>query len=193
MKLYTKTGDKGATALYGGTRVSKHALRVKAYGTVDEANAAIGVARAHLQHSQKHAELDAHLADIQSMLFHVGADLATPQDSAYRKNIIPIQATDVTPLEVLIDACEAELAPLQNFILPGGHVAAAQLHLARTVTRRAERDVVALAEHEEINAQVVVYLNRLSDLLFAYARLVNQREGEAETAWHVKARKASDA
>ncbi len=184
MKIYTKTGDKGTTALYGGERVLKNALRVSAYGSVDEANAAIGLARSHLDQKA----IDNHLTDLQNALFDLGADLATPSDSKYRSNITPIDDRDVTQLEELIDAYDKELPPLTNFILPGGHSAAAALHLARTVTRRAEREVVALAEQEELNTHAVIYLNRLSDLLFTLARVINKNAGVSETNWHLKGR-----
>lgn len=184
MKIYTKTGDAGTTALYGGERVAKDALRVAAYGTVDEANAAIGVARAQLGDIQ----LDKELAGIQNTLFDVGADLATPEESRYRKNLMPIDEADVAVVEKLIDKHDAELAPLKNFILPGGNQAAAALQLARAVVRRAEREVVQLAQHEAVNPQVTIYLNRLSDLLFVLARVANMKSGVSETRWQVKGR-----
>ena len=184
MKIYTKTGDKGTTALYGGERVSKDARRVNAYGTVDEANAVLGLARAHLEDG----ELGGELAKLQNALFDLGADLATPHSSRYRENITPIDEDDVAHVEGLIDRLEEALAPLQNFILPGGHPAAAALHMARGVTRRAERNVVELMHEAEVNAQVGVYLNRLSDLLFVMARVVNAGAEIPETEWHVKGR-----
>ena len=184
MKIYTKTGDKGTTALYGGERVSKDARRVNAYGTVDEANAVLGLARAHLGDS----ELGSELAKLQNALFDLGADLASPHGSRYRENITPIDEDDVAHVEGLIDRLEEALAPLQNFILPGGHPAAAALHMARGVTRRAERNVVELMHEAEVNAQVGIYLNRLSDLLFVMARVVNAGADISETEWHVKGR-----
>ena len=185
MKIYTKTGDAGETGLYGGERVPKDALRVSAYGTIDEANAAIGVARS----SFADLSISEDLAAIQNALFDVGADLATPNDSKYRENITPIDERDVAHLEKLIDGYEEELEPLQAFILPGGHEAAAALHLARTVVRRAERDVTQLAREETVNTHVAVYLNRLSDLLFVMARVMNMKQGVSETRWQVKGRK----
>jgi cob(I)alamin adenosyltransferase len=182
MKIYTKTGDKGETGLYGGERVAKDSWRVAAYGTVDEANSAIGMARSHLNDE----ELDKDLAHIQNALFDVGADLATPNASKYRKNVSPIDEQDISVLERLID--HYDNTPLTNFILPGGHPASAALHLARTVTRRAEREVTTLKRNEEINEHVAVYLNRLSDLLFVMARAVNAKAGISETKWHVKGR-----
>ena len=184
MKIYTKTGDKGTTGLYGGERVPKDALRVNAYGTVDEANAAIGLARAQLADKP----MDEHLATIQNALFDLGADLATPNGSNYRKNITPMDDADIASLEVLIDRYDEDLLPLQNFILPGGHPASAALQFARTVVRRAEREVITLKGQEEINEHVIVYLNRLSDLLFVLARIVNMKAGVSEARWHVKGR-----
>ena len=186
MKIYTKTGDAGTTGLYGGERVPKDALRVAAYGTVDETNAVIGLARAQLEAGD--ANLNGDLASVQNALFDVGADLATPQDSPYRKSVAPIDAADVAHLEGLIDAYDATLPELQNFILPGGHPASAALQLARAVVRRAERETVRLSHEEETNPQVAVYLNRLSDLLFVLARVVNMRAGVSEVSWQVKGR-----
>ena len=184
MKIYTKTGDQGETALYGGERVSKDHLRVNAYGTVDETNAALGMVRAHLNASA----LDKALENIQNALFDVGADLATPESSSYRKNIVAIDESDVTQLEHLIDSLDSDIEPLQNFILPGGHPASAALQLARTVCRRAERETIHLAHSEPVNEHVVIYLNRLSDVLFTMARVVNAQAGISETQWHVKGR-----
>ena len=184
MKIYTKTGDKGETGLYGGVRVSKDAARVAAYGTVDEANAALGMARAYYADKAVNDDLEI----VQNALFDVGADLATPQESKYRSQITPIDEDDVRDLERLIDRYDRELEALKSFILPGGHEAAATLHFARTVVRRAEREVVALAREEKVNPHVAIYLNRLSDLLFVMARVVNMRMGVSETRWLVKGR-----
>jgi len=184
MKIYTKTGDAGETGLYGGERVPKDALRVNAYGTVDEANAAVGVARS----SFADVKINEDLAAIQNALFDVGADLATPHGSKYRSNITAMDEQDVTHLETLIDRYEAQLEPLQAFVLPGGHEASAALHLARTIVRRAEREVTHLARQEEVNAQVAIYLNRLSDLLFVMARVMNMKQGISEKRWQVKGR-----
>ncbi|MDZ7705872.1 MAG: cob(I)yrinic acid a,c-diamide adenosyltransferase [Trueperaceae bacterium] len=195
MKIYTKTGDRGETALYGGQRVAKDDARVSAYGTVDEANAAVGMARAALQTDQTETDqtdlqtdLDATLAHLQNALFDVGADLATPLDSRYRANIAAIDEADIRHLEATIDRYEAGLEPLQAFILPGGHPASAALQLARATIRRAERETVALARHDQINPHVGVFLNRFSDLLFVLARAVNTNAGHSETRWHVKGR-----
>lgn len=178
------------TALYGGERVPKDALRVEAYGTVDEANALLGVARAQLDSS---SAFDALLESLQFALFDVGADLATPE-SRYRENIVPLSKEDVNQLEEDIDTLEVDLPPLKTFILPGGHSAAASLHQARTVVRRAERCVASLSQEEAINPQVAIYLNRLSDLLFVLARAVNAAAGVPDYAWQARkpARQAAD-
>jgi cob(I)alamin adenosyltransferase len=185
MKIYTKTGDAGETGLYGGERVKKYSKRVSSYGTVDEANSAIGLARAHLGDT----EIDGVLAQIQNALFDVGADLATPSGSKYEKNLIRIDAQDVENLEHLIDRFQEECPPWSNFIHPGGTPAAATLQLARAITRRAEREVLELESLEELNHSVIVYLNRLSDFLFILARVVNARAGMSEAGWHVKGRR----
>ncbi|HWC74697.1 MAG TPA: cob(I)yrinic acid a,c-diamide adenosyltransferase [Gemmatimonadales bacterium] len=183
MKIYTKTGDAGQTSLFGGDRVSKDDPRVQAYGDVDEANAAIGLAAA-----LEPAEFEsAALQTIQRDLFTIGAELATP-DSAKLEKVLarigtPIGAAEVRVLEELIDAHEAKLAPLKNFILPGGTPKAAAFHLARTSCRRAERSVVALSRDRKINPVIIHYLNRLSDLLFVLARAVNHQAGTADITW----------
>jgi cob(I)alamin adenosyltransferase len=177
MKIYTRTGDDGTTGLLGGRRVSKADLRVEAYGDVDEANAALGLARA----VGLPAPLDVVLARAQSTLFQVGAALATPPDRD--SGTAPVAASDVAALESAIDAIVASLAPLQSFILPGGAEGAARLHLARTVCRRAERAVVALASRETVDPLLVRYLNRLSDLLFVQARAANHAAGVADVPW----------
>ncbi|MGV3524556.1 MAG: cob(I)yrinic acid a,c-diamide adenosyltransferase [Candidatus Sericytochromatia bacterium] len=176
MKIYTKTGDRGDTALWGGQRVPKDALRIQSYGTVDECNAVLGLARASLTDPA----LDALLGKLQDQLFVVGSDLASDLSVT---QVPRIGREAVAALEASIDALESELAPLQQFILPGGTAAAAQLHLARTVCRRAERWVVSLQREEEINPEVVIYLNRLSDLLFVAARVANARAGVADVPW----------
>lgn len=177
-RIYTRSGDKGQTSLGDGSRVAKHALRVEAYGTVDEANAVIGIARQHTE-----AEADVMLARIQNELFDLGADLCTPAaaDEAPGK-ALRMTAAQVARLESEIDAMNADLAPLNSFILPGGSAAAAQLHLARTVIRRAERLITALAEGEAVNPQAIAYANRLSDHFFVLARWLNGR-GTADILW----------
>ena len=178
MKIYTKTGDSGETGLYGGTRVPKNAMRVEACGTVDELNACIGVARCQIRDE----EINAILHRIQNELFDVGADLAALEThpKAATLRIPPV----LTPeLERDIDRLEAELPSLKNFILPGGSACGTAIHLARTVCRRAERCVVSLAQTESVNPAVLIYLNRLSDLLFVLARTVNHRSEESEPLW----------
>jgi cob(I)alamin adenosyltransferase len=177
MKIYTKTGDDGQTGLWGGLRVPKDSARVQAYGTVDECNAAVGVARA----IAGAGELDDLLAHIQDQLFVVGADLATPGQAA---NIPRVGPEMIIFIEETIDRLEAELVPLKQFILPGGTPAAAHLHLARTICRRAERWVVALAHAEPIGPQIAIYLNRLSDGLFVLARAANARAGVPDVPWN---------
>ncbi len=179
MKIYTKTGDAGETALFGGGRVHKDDLRVEAYGAVDELNAAVGVARTLVGDT----ELDGELARVQDELFTVGADLATPANVKARSAVPPVEPTWIQRLEQAIDRWEAELPKLDHFVLPGGSPLAAALHLARCVCRRAERRTVALHRHTALDAQVLVYLNRLSDFLFVSARLANHRAGVAETTW----------
>lgn len=176
MKIYTRTGDAGETGLWGGQRVAKDTLRVQAYGTVDECNAAIGVARANLLDPT----LDALLAEVQNQLFVVGSDLASPDPAA---RVPRISSAEIDQLESAIDDLEAGLAPLRQFILPGGNLAAAHLHLARTICRRAERNVVSLAHEEPLSDSIAMYLNRLSDFLFVAARSANARAGIADVPW----------
>lgn len=186
MKIYTRSGDTGETGLFGGGRVPKDDLRVRAYGAVDEANAALGMARSALPRSADGAPaaaLDDDLARLQSALFDLGADLATPLDAKARGAVRPIAAADVDALEARIDALDEELEPLTGFVLPGGAPAAAALHLARSVTRRAERETVALARAADVNPQALRYLNRLSDLLFTLARAVNARSRVPDVPW----------
>lgn len=178
MKIYTRTGDDGSTGLFAGGRVSKTHLRVEAYGTVDELNSAIGLARA----LKATPDTDAKLESVQNALFNLGADLATPLD-AQAAWIVRVESSAAQGLEADIDAMTADLPELKNFILPGGSPAAAQIQVARTICRRAERLAVALAQTEATNAEVVIYLNRLSDWLFTLARWENQRAGISETKW----------
>ncbi|EDP65455.1 hypothetical protein BAL199_12381 [alpha proteobacterium BAL199] len=180
-RIYTRGGDQGQTSLGDGTRVTKHSARPTAYGTVDEANAVIGLARLTAT-ADGGPECDAMLARIQNDLFDLGADLCTPEQADPKYPPLRIVAEQVTRLEAEIDAMNAELAPLNSFILPGGKPAAAQLHLARTVTRRAEREITALAEHEPVNPLAVQYANRLSDHLFVLARWINDR-GQQDVLW----------
>jgi cob(I)alamin adenosyltransferase len=182
-KIYTRTGDGGSTALANGERRPKHDLRVSAYGTVDEANACIGMARLHTR--SDHAEIDAMLSDIQNDLFDLGADLATPgPDGKAGHEPLRILPSQVTRLEADIDRLNEKLSPLRSFILPGGSPAAAALHLARTVARRAERLMVELAslEGEAIGSEALQYINRVSDFLFVAARAVND-DGRKDVLW----------
>lgn len=178
MKIYTKTGDKGDTRLFDGTRVRKNDSRVEAYGSVDELNAFIGATSAFLED----AELRAILTDIQRDLFSVGAQLADPQQHG-KKAKSKLDPARTVALEQLIDRFETELPPLRQFILAGGVPAGALLHVARTVCRRAERRVVELADQVELDSGTIEYLNRLSDFLFVLARLVNHRQGQQEIPW----------
>ena len=183
MKVYTRTGDDGTTGLFGGDRVAKTHPRIAAYGTVDETNAVLGLARAHLAGADGDAarDLSALLGRLQEELFVLGGDLASPHDTKYP--VPRIEPAHVDALEADIDRLETGLAPLKHFILPTGSPAAATLHLARTVSRRAERGVVELAGLEAINTPAATYLNRLSDLLFVMARAANAAAGVAETEW----------
>ncbi len=171
-RIYTRGGDTGETSLGDGSRVAKPDLRVAAFGTVDEANAAIGLARLHAT-----AEIDAMLARIQNDLFDLGADLSTPESGKRGKEALRILASQVERLEREIDAMNAELKPLDSFVLPGGTPCAAHLHLARTVVRRAERLAAELARRDKINPEALKYLNRLSDHLFVLSRHVNDKGG----------------
>lgn len=178
-RIYTRGGDKGETSLGDGTRVPKHDLRVAAYGTVDEANAVIGLARLH---TAALADIDAMLARIQNDLFDLGADLCTPEAPDPKYPPLRILESQVDRLEAEIDAMNADLAPLTSFILPGGSPAAAYLHLARTVVRRAERHMTELAGQEPVNPAAVKYMNRLSDHLFVLGRKVNDN-GAGDVLW----------
>lgn len=179
-RIYTKTGDRGETALGNGTRVPKHALRVGAYGTVDELNATLGLARLHAEGDMSEA-----IARIQNDLFDLGADLARPEmekDHEAGYPVLRIIESQVARLEAEIDAMIARLEPLRSFILPGGTPLAAHLHLCRTVARRAEREAVALAATEPVNDGAVKYLNRLSDWFFVAGRIAND-DGRADILW----------
>lgn len=178
MKIYTRTGDEGETSLFSGGRVRKDHLRVEAYGTVDELNSLLGLARAETLPDLAQQRLER----IQNELFIIGADLATPMESspAWLKRL-PMDV--IEPLEIEIDEMTLELPALKNFILPGGTRAAATIHVARTVCRRAERLTIRLKSEESLNPAIIVYLNRLSDWLFTLARWINLRAGEPETRW----------
>jgi cob(I)alamin adenosyltransferase len=182
-KIYTRTGDKGTTALGSGERVPKHSLRIDAYGTVDETNASIGMVRLHLGDADP--KLDAMLLRIQNDLFDLGADLCVP-DRGQKLEYEPLRMVDaqVKRLEQEIDEMNAELKPLRSFVLPGGTPAAAALHMARTISRRAERLMVALAgePNEPVGPAALKYINRLSDFLFVASRYVNDR-GKSDVLW----------
>ncbi|MBI2430881.1 MAG: cob(I)yrinic acid a,c-diamide adenosyltransferase [Candidatus Levybacteria bacterium] len=170
MKIYTKTGDKGETSLFGGKRVSKASLRVEAYGTVDELNSAIGVVLAKMENKE--------LSNIQNDLFLIGTMLANP-----KAKIVTGLQKRVEEFETLIDRMTSKLPELRNFILPGGGTTGSLLHVARTVCRRAERRVVALSQKEKVDRAILMYFNRLSDLLFTMARYVNHKEKKKEVIW----------
>lgn len=178
MKIYTKTGDMGETTLFGGRRVSKANARIESYGLVDQLNAQLGIVMLHVDDP----ELSTLIQRVQSQLFDLGADLATPVDveSDY---IVRVSSTQVEQLEQEIDQMETELAPLKTFILPGGTPAAAHLHMARTICRQAERATVHLSSIEPINEYALILLNRLSDWLFVMARLANHRNQTPDIPW----------
>ncbi|MCG9127443.1 cob(I)yrinic acid a,c-diamide adenosyltransferase [Candidatus Poribacteria bacterium] len=178
MKIYTKFGDTGDTALYGGSRISKDTLQIEAIGTVDELNAFIGFANTLIEES----DISDILERVQNHLFSLGADLATP-DSHTKSHTIRITGDFTEEMERLIDSLSEELPPLTNFILPGGSNAGGLIHLARTVCRRSERCVVRLSKELDINPEIIICLNRLSDLLFVVARVVNNRSNSSEPIW----------
>lgn len=178
-RVYTGGGDDGTTALVGGRRVPKDSLRIEAYGTVDELNSTIGVAIA----SGMAEELRERFLVVQQVLFNLGTVLATPAEDASRMAGPGIEDRHATQVEAWIDEWNEQLAPLTSFVLPGGDLAAAQLHVARTVCRRAERLVVRLGREEPVTSEVLVYLNRLSDFLFVAARYQSKLGGQAETLW----------
>jgi cob(I)alamin adenosyltransferase len=189
-KVYTRTGDAGKTRLAGGQQVWKDSLRVEAYGTVDELNALVGLVRvfnADLAESDARARLEESLRWVQNKLFDVGGILATAPGQAL-KNMPHVASGDITRLEQLIDACQKDLAPLKEFILPGGGKVSGLLHHARTVCRRAERVCVKLAREEPVEPAIVKFLNRLSDALFVLARWVGKMQGEAEFLWERETR-----
>ena len=181
MRIYTRTGDQGSTSLFGGGRVRKDHPRTAAYGDVDELNSAVGLARA----TAPAESFDDLLQAVQRDLFSIGGRLATPRPEKVAKTmekaVLPPERAE--SLERVMDEAEAELAPLEAFVLPGGTPKAAALHVARTVCRRAERSVVHLAAEEEVPPEILIYLNRLSDLLFTLARLANHRAGTPDITW----------
>ncbi len=175
MKIYTRSGDEGKTALFGGRRVGKDSVRIEAYGTVDELNAFLGYACSCAESD----EIRSYLTEIQHELFLLGSDLATPIDSK-NVNVSRITADNVQRLETLIDTLEEQLQPIRYFILPGGTETASRLHVCRTISRRTERRIVHLATTEEINELDIKYINRLSDLLFVLARYANHIDGQQD-------------
>jgi cob(I)alamin adenosyltransferase len=180
VKIYTRRGDEGETDLFGGPRVGKDHLRVEAYGAVDELSAALGLAAAHTHH----ADLRAICLRVQASLFELGAQLASPDAERRATSRVPeLREDDVARLEAEIDALDAELEPLRHFVLPGGTAGAAAFHLARTVCRRAERRIVALARGDALGPEPLRYVNRLSDLLFTLARVENRRAGVPDVEW----------
>jgi cob(I)alamin adenosyltransferase len=181
-KIYTRRGDDGSTGLFGGPRVRKHDLRVRAYGEVDELNSALGLARCELS-DERLRDLAAFVDALQSDLFTLGAELATPDPSSAPKSLARVGAEHVERLEREIDRLTAELPPMRFFILPGGSRAAAALHVCRTICRRAERTAAELAEQAQVSTHALAWLNRLSDLLFTLARAANVRLSIAEVPW----------
>jgi cob(I)alamin adenosyltransferase len=185
-RVYTRTGDSGETALVGGRRVPKDSARIEAYGTVDELNAIVGLARAfnaeQLGRGEKHRCLDGVLKKLQNELFDLGSELATPADASY-EGMFRMGPTQVEALERLIDECQKDLEPLKSFVLPGGGRVGGFLHQARTVCRRAERRILTLSREETLNLSPLIYVNRLSDLLFVLSRWVGKHLGETEYLW----------
>jgi cob(I)alamin adenosyltransferase len=185
-RVYTRRGDRGETDLVGGRRVAKDSPRIDAYGAVDELNAALGVVRAANAARRRRLaaarELDGVLRKLQNELFDLGSELATPPED-FRPGMFRVGEAEVKALEALMDRCQQELRPLRSFVLPGGGEVSALLHVARTVCRRAERDVLRLMRVEEIGDRPLAYLNRLSDLLFVLSRWIGRRLGEREFLW----------
>lgn len=179
MKLYTRTGDDGSTGLFGGDRVRKDDARIEAYGAVDELNASLGLALVACENEH----LRETLVPIQSRLFDVGADLATPSGSKHESRVARLQEAQVAWLEAAIDDIDGRNDEIRSFVMPGGTELAARLHVARGVCRRAERAIVRLAANSEINAVTILFVNRLSDLLFACARFANKSAGVEDVPW----------
>ena len=185
-RVYTRTGDDGTTALVGGVRVEKDSIRIESYGTIDELNAIVGLARVYneeeLSDNSAHQRLDTILRQIQEELFDLGSELATPSDFTY-DGMHRIGKAQVDAIEALIDECQQDLEPLKSFILPGGGKISAQLHQCRTVCRRAEREILRLSRRETVSEWLLKYTNRLSDLFFVLARWVAKNMGEKEYLW----------
>ncbi|HET9297358.1 MAG TPA: cob(I)yrinic acid a,c-diamide adenosyltransferase [Candidatus Binatia bacterium] len=185
-KVYTRTGDRGETALVGGQRVRKDSARIDAYGTIDELNSIVGLARVFneesLEAGEAHRFLDEVLCQIQDELFDLGSELATPPEF-FQQGMYRVGSGEIARLEKLMDKCQKDLEPLKSFILPGGGRVGAYLHQCRTVCRRVERDVLRLSREEEINSDVIKYVNRLSDLFFVLSRWIAKQTGEQEYLW----------
>ena len=185
-KVYTRTGDRGDTALVGGHRVPKDSLRIEAYGSIDELNSIVGLARVFNEESldagEAHRFLDEVLCQVQDELFDLGSELATPPEF-FQQGMYRVGSGEIARLEKLMDKCQKDLEPLKSFILPGGGRVGAYLHQCRTVCRRAERDVLRLSRAEEINSEVIKYVNRLSDLFFVLSRWIAKQTGEPEYLW----------
>jgi cob(I)alamin adenosyltransferase len=185
-RVYTRTGDRGETALVGGKRVPKDSLRIEAYGTIDELNSTVGLARVfneeNIEAGEAHQFLDEVLCRLQDELFDLGSELATPPE-CFRPGMYQVSESEIDRLEKLIDKCQEDLEPLNSFILPGGGRIGAYLHQCRTVCRRAERDILRLSREQEINRYVIKYVNRLSDLFFVLSRWIAKQTGEQEYLW----------
>jgi cob(I)alamin adenosyltransferase len=185
-KVYTRTGDRGETALVGGKRVRKDSLRIEAYGTIDELNSIVGLARVFNEESlhagEAHQFLDEVLGQLQDELFDLGSELATPPEF-FQRGMYRVSENEIDRLEKLMDKCQEDLEPLKSFILPGGGRVGAYLHQCRTVCRRAERDILRLSRDEDINPEMIKYVNRLSDLFFVLSRWIAKQTGEQEYLW----------
>jgi cob(I)alamin adenosyltransferase len=185
-RVYTRTGDRGETALVGGKRVPKDSLRIEAYGTIDELNSIVGLARVFNEESidagEAHRFMDEVLCRLQDELFDIGSELATPPEF-YQQGMYRVSGDEIDRLEKLMDKCQEELEPLKSFILPGGGRIGAYLHQCRTVCRRAERDILRLSREEEISPDLIKYVNRLSDLFFVLSRWIAKQTGEQEYLW----------
>lgn len=185
-KVYTRTGDRGETALVGGKRVPKDSLRIEAYGAIDELNSIVGLARVFNEESldagEAHQFLDEVLCQIQDQLFDIGSELATPAEF-FQQGMYRVSEGEIDRLEKLMDKCQEDLEPLKSFVLPGGGRVGAYLHQSRTVCRRAERDILRLSREEEVNPDVLKYINRLSDLFFVLSRWIAKQTGEQEYLW----------
>jgi cob(I)alamin adenosyltransferase len=185
-RVYTRTGDRGETALVGGKRVPKDSLRIEAYGTIDELNSIVGLARAFneekLADGDAHRFLDTMLRQIQDELFDLGSELATPPDF-FKEGMYRVSEKEIKKIEQLIDECQKELEPLKSFVLPGGGRIGAYLHQCRTVCRRAEREILRLSRAEELSEWPIKYVNRLSDLFFVLSRWISKKTGQDEYLW----------